>query len=830
MEYLNSQNFPITEDSKNNDLDAKLENILKNDLKTDLYSMLAGYKQTLANNNKKPAWDETNEKLDILFKCGKAVVLDGPMIGVSMSIRDSDYFRKAAKLFDQKRSEIAKIEWMATAWNLTFVDTGLWMGKTFEPASKSTVAKKCENHQDFMDGYNEKSTRIGRNFFREPTAAGPMKALSLQTLTSLWKLKDRPTSESDSMFDGILLPENLDKEKIIPYSKTGGVFLADMGESVLSDMNDKKVYQLNYRWPGLNPPYPMSRLVDEVVQIGEGIYLGQLLLATRRYSLGSLRTPFNPNMPEISVGEPYFPRRKSFLSEIWRRLSRGEEIPADIYGYQNNGYFLMLDPAYSNRIYDDDVFPKLRPRKGENGYIELGFDTLETAKAVAESSQAPSISGKITEINWIDGWKSSEELTHKFTTFITEPSPYEGDLEDVRGMLREGESILQMLQRISAEISLQTKYDDHLKHFEQLNRLFRAGIAPRVSNGLFLGNGKRGFNTRVNGDPNGQWYGQPNPTIGFDYYHGAALNLHLGFEDRFLPQVEMKFEDCRIFPSFLSEQLSELFALAKEAKLPNILDITWRNIGKYIFPWAGKSFEKINGRKLSMLLDESQDLAQRYPERTEELASRLAGFPHYDLLLKNQVADWKGIGPYDARLSGGAWDKGMSEEDKSFWEKEAEERWVFGTNTQDSRILAVDSLMRGVDMNYRVPDRELQEISESGPSPFARQGYIFLGTSGRESILPMNNGFDKKKTVFQFNYRTPMIGGPAPIGYCLDELVEIADGLFLGQLIYSTALHEHYHSSIDASVYKYQLFGYFLLMDDVWQSHRKAIKLDTVVG
>ena len=131
-------------------------------------------------------------------------------------------------------------------------------------------------------------------------------------------------------------------------------------------------------------------------------------------------------------------------------------------------------------------------------------------------------------------------------------------------------------------------------------------------------------------------------------------------------------------------------------------------------------------------------------------------------------------------------------------------------------------------MNYRVPDPYLQGISAKGPSPFARQGYIFLGTSDRESILPMNSGENNKKKVFQFHYRYPMVGGPAPIGLCLDELVEIADGLFLGQLIYATALHVPFHSSVDPAMYKYQLFGYFLLLDDAWQYHRLAIGLDTL--
>ncbi|MCP4408250.1 MAG: hypothetical protein GY807_10910 [Gammaproteobacteria bacterium] len=194
---------------------------------------------------------------------------------------------------------------------------------------------------------------------------------------------------------------------------------------------------------------------------------------------------------------------------------------------------------------------------------------------------------------------------------------------------------------------------------------------------------------------------------------------------------------------------------------------------------------------------------------------------------KNRNHHWDEKGIYAKHLQSGAWDQGMSDEDKAFWENEAASHWVDGNNIQDRRIVAADPLMRIVDMNYRIPDDSLQAVSDAGPSPFARQGYIFLGVDERESILPMNNG-DHKKTVFQFHYRFPMIGGPAPIGLCLDEIVEIADGLYLGQLIYSTALNVPFHSSVDSPEYKYQLFGYFLLLDDAWQKHRLAIGLDTI--
>ena len=56
--------------------------------------------------------------------------------------------------------------------------------------------------------------------------------------------------------------------------------------------------------------------------------------------------------------------------------------------------------------------------------------------------------------------------------------------------------------------------------------------------------------------------------------------------------------------------------------------------------------------------------------------------------------------------------------------------------------------------------------------------------------------------------------------------MEIADGLFLGQLIYATALDVEFHSALDPAAYNYQLFGYFLLLDDAWEHHRQAIGLD----
>jgi len=783
--YLSGENFPCDSGQASLELDKKLDTLLQRDYSGDFFALLAGYQRILADNQRMPEWSAINDKLRTLFMCGRAVPLDGPMVGIPVSIRDSDFFRKTAEDFGHESKVAAGIEVLATAWNATFADTGLWMGKTFEPVSRAVVSQKCGADPVVMTAYDENVTRIGRNFFREPADPDLIQALGLPTLNLAWHLQDRPASSDAAGFEGTLLQQNLDKEKAIPYSRTGGYFLADMGKSVVPEMQGKPVYSLNYRWPDLHPAFPMTCLVDEIVQVSEGIYLVQLVLATRHFSLGAIDLPFMPG----ELGEPYAPQNHS-----------------SDYGYQNNGYFLMMDPARARRIYADTAFPQLRPRPGESGYRELGYDQEREVKMQATATFSRACD-----------WHDEAALRKKFTTLITTASPRTDD-GDVHELLRENESVLQMLQRISTDISAQTNPADNLKSFEPLHRLFRAGVAPEVNNGLFQGSGIKGYNVRVEGHEMQDWYGEAETSHGFDYYHGATLNLHCGFADKFKPDFQAN--EAQLLPGILASQLT-----GDGIASPNVLNMVWHSIGKYIFPWAGKSFEKISPRKLSMLVDESADLASRYPARVTELKFHPASAPHYVALKKD--AEMQRPGRYASHLAR-SWDQGMSDEDKAFWQQEADQHWVMGYNLQDKRILAVDTLMKIADMNYRIPDVALQKASEASGSPFMRQGYAFLGVAGQESILPINHGVEQKKRVFQFHYRFPLVGGPAPIGFCLDELVEIADGLFLGQLIYSTALHLPFHSGVDPAEYDYQLFGYFLLLDDTWERHRQAIGLDTI--
>ncbi|MCK5312453.1 MAG: hypothetical protein KAJ62_10095, partial [Desulfobacteraceae bacterium] len=562
--YLNSDNFPDSSDK----LSFELEAILEDDLTGSFYEMLGKYQRILSDNYQRKQWPDIDKKLLTLFKCGKSEALDGPMIGTTMSIRDSDYFQDTVRHLGKKRSQRASIEWMATVWNMTFADTGLWMGKSFDPVKRDVVAEKCGNDRKVMDAYNPETTRIGRNFFRELPESNLFHGISIPMLTQLWDLRDRPLSTSAEHFDGIITEANLEKEKNIPYNKTGSFYMADFGRSVLSEMNDKAVYQLNYRWPELQPAFPMTRLVDEIVQIDEGIYLGQLIYATRHYSLGSLRLPFCPDLSEIPIGEPYAPNKKhafDFFRRYFSLSDKNQDGDAK-YGYQHNGFFLMMDPAYARDVYADGAFSNLRPRQGESGHTELGYDNEQdqSATAIAEAkTERPDTA------DWVDDWKNNSDLKKKFTTFIIEPSPKESDNDDVQQMLKDDESILQMLQRISTQISETSMGDDRLVHFEKLNHLFRKGVAPVVENGLFKGHGAKGYNARAEGNEEIDFYGEKAVAHGFDYYHGATLNLHFGFSDTLSIDPDTIFDQSQLFPSSLANSFGD-----KPAG-PNVLNMIW---------------------------------------------------------------------------------------------------------------------------------------------------------------------------------------------------------------------------------------------------------------
>jgi len=183
--YLDHRNFPCASSDEEATLARQLESLIASDVQDDIFRMLGAYQRILSNNRQRNQWDTIFEKLHILFCCGRNGILDGPMIGVPIAIRDSDYFRHSAEMVGRNRSSLASLEWMATCWNATFANTGLWMGKTFEPVERQTVAAKCDNDPEVLGKYDQTTTRIGRNFFREPISQGLIQSLGIPVFSKV---------------------------------------------------------------------------------------------------------------------------------------------------------------------------------------------------------------------------------------------------------------------------------------------------------------------------------------------------------------------------------------------------------------------------------------------------------------------------------------------------------------------------------------------------------------------------------------------------------------------------------------------------------------------
>jgi hypothetical protein len=142
----------------------------------------------------------------------------------------------------------------------------------------------------------------------------------------------------------------------------------------------------------------------------------------------------------------------------------------------------------------------------------------------------------------------------------------------------------------------------------------------------------------------------------------------------------------------------------------------------------------------------------------------------------------------------------------------------WGTNTYAGRTakqkVAVEAMRLA---NMWLEDAAGEEVGRG----YDVKGFFFIARQG-VSVNPDNNG----KTIFQFNYRWEKLKTFPPDNYCIDELVQIAEGLYMGQLIYATAIFEKYDPKKPSSVYDYRNFGYFLLMDDEWYARKIKIGFD----
>jgi hypothetical protein len=119
----------------------------------------------------------------------------------------------------------------------------------------------------------------------------------------------------------------------------------------------------------------------------------------------------------------------------------------------------------------------------------------------------------------------------------------------------------------------------------------------------------------------------------------------------------------------------------------------------------------------------------------------------------------------------------------------------------------------------RMEDATAEEKAKYG---YDAHTFFFIGRPNKTSMLPENKG----KKVYQFNYRWKPLRNIPPDCFCIDEIAQIAEGLYLGQLIYATDWLKPWDPKTPIEEYKYRLFGYFLLMDGEWHQRRLRIGFD----
>lgn len=144
---------------------------------------------------------------------------------------------------------------------------------------------------------------------------------------------------------------------------------------------------------------------------------------------------------------------------------------------------------------------------------------------------------------------------------------------------------------------------------------------------------------------------------------------------------------------------------------------------------------------------------------------------------------------------------------------------TWGSNTYTTR-----SVKKRVSIDFmRILGIELIDaaLGEKQSHDYDVKGFFFIGKP-EKSINPDNKG----RRVYQFNYRWPALKTFVPDNYCIDEIVQIADGLYLGQLVYATDLKRGYDPTLDPQVYQYKNFGFWLLMDNEWHKRRVEISFD----
>jgi hypothetical protein len=278
---------------------------------------------------------DIGKKLDILFLSGKTPTsLDGFYHGITISLRTGlDSFGRLDDI--RKKFNIAKeLDPMQIIYGRLLSDTSPWAGKNFTRLTKGQISKYTGR---FDKG--KETTYLGINSFRRDNKEfiNNIAGLALSTIIDM---------------EGVPAPETTQRSWI--YAR-GGLFLAKKQKSVDPEHPEKEVVALNYRWKELGNEFPNKLLIDEIVEMAEGLFLGKLYYAT------ALKT----------IAKDYDPHIKN-----------------EDYKYRNFGYFLLMDDSWLHE--KNKLFPELTYKIADNLPEKFGtFRLIESPQSKEIQKELP---------------------------------------------------------------------------------------------------------------------------------------------------------------------------------------------------------------------------------------------------------------------------------------------------------------------------------------------------------------------------------------------------------------------------------------------------------